>query len=652
MTDLLTELSRTSRKKFYGVLALVALVLVFLAPRAAVNVDEQLHYPHAKKVVNWYFTGGEDQSCLDTPVTNLKYYGQSVDNFTALINRLFNVSNEFLVRHYTGALFFWLLLLLTGLLARRLTGSWTVGIVSVLALVFMPRLSGHAFGNLKDIPFAAGYMAGLLMIIRLLDEMPRPRWRTALLLGLAIAFTVSVRAGGFILFAYLGMGLLLFFALKFDLLKQILSTKALYTRLIAQGVVILIAGYFVGLLFWPYALQNVFTNPLESLRVMEQYKVSIRQVFEGELLWSTQLPWYYLPKWLLISTPLFVMTGFVLFLLWFFRGLFCKGPLHERSFFEFFILFSAAFPFFYVIAIKANLYSGIRQMLFALPPMALLAVWGIFQSIEKVRSYSKKMAHLLTILFSGLLVCPFVHQATTFPVDYVYFNALAGGNKNAWGNYEYDYYFHALKKPAHDLIELVKDEEVTVAMNTNLDNYFRNHPNIKHHYTRYLERSSHDWDYGVFGLNYLHPYLLKNDFWQPQGLLKTYFHKGNPVAILVKRTDHSDFVGISAVKSGNLQEGIELLGKAIGNDHNNVWLHAKMAEVKLKTGDMAGFHDHIRMGRSIYPTYEPFYLLEAVRLFETGNYPASREKLNELFEVNPRYLPARQLLNELIIKGY
>jgi hypothetical protein len=66
-------------------LFLPRLLLAFLAPKAAVNVDEHLHYPHAKKVVNWYFTGGADKSCLDTPVTNLKYYGQSVDNFTALV---------------------------------------------------------------------------------------------------------------------------------------------------------------------------------------------------------------------------------------------------------------------------------------------------------------------------------------------------------------------------------------------------------------------------------------------------------------------------------------------------------------------------------------------------------------------------------------
>src|SRR5690606_14353005 len=149
------------RNLFICILFLTAVILTLLAPKAAVNVDEQLHYPHARRVVNWYFTGGKDTSSLDTPVTNLKYYGQSVDNFTALINRIFNVDKEFLVRHYTGAFFFLLLLYIAGVLGKELSGSWIVSTLTVLALIFMPRLSGQAFGNLKDIPFATGYLTGI-----------------------------------------------------------------------------------------------------------------------------------------------------------------------------------------------------------------------------------------------------------------------------------------------------------------------------------------------------------------------------------------------------------------------------------------------------------------------------------------------------------
>jgi hypothetical protein len=372
----------TAKQFFFILIVLVAIVLAILAPRAAVNVDEQLHYPHAKKVVNWYFTAGKDQSSLHTPVTNLKYYGQSVDNFTALVNRVFHVQNEFLVRHYTGAFFFLLLLLFSGLTAREITGKWAMAVFTVFALIFMPRLAGQAFGNLKDIPFAAGYMAGLFMIIRFISELPRPRWKTAILLGLAIAFTVSVRAGGFILFAYLGLAMLIFFIWKPFYFIQIFSTKPVFVRLLGQGAAIIIIGYFAGLLFWPFALQNVFVHPIESLRVMEHYKVSIRQVFEGEMMWSTQLPWYYLPKWILISSPLLILTGFAVFIGFYLWEAFRKVEPVRQLFAEGFILFAFVFPFVYVILIDSNLYSGVRQMLFILPPMTILAIWGLYKLLK------------------------------------------------------------------------------------------------------------------------------------------------------------------------------------------------------------------------------------------------------------------------------
>ncbi|SHF07636.1 hypothetical protein SAMN05444274_103420 [Mariniphaga anaerophila] len=637
----------TGKSAFWALMLLLAVALAVLAPHAAVNVDEQLHYPHAKKVVNWYFSLGADESCLNTPNTNLKYYGQSVDNLTALINRAFRIENEFLTRHFAGAFFFWLLLLFSGFLAHRISENWSVAVVSVLALVFMPRLFGQAFGNLKDIPFAAGYMAGLYFIIRFLEELPRVSWKTTVLLGLAIAFTVSVRAGGFILFAYLGLSIILYFVLKPFCLKQIVSTRPVFVRLLGQGAAILLIGYFAGLLFWPYALQNVFVHPVESLRVMEHYKVSIRQIFEGEQLWSTQLPWYYLPKWLLISTPLFVLGGIIVYLWQFVKQIFFKDKALHQALKEGFVLFAFVFPFFYVLAIGANLYSGVRQMLFILPPVTILAVIGISRLIKMVEKSNRKMSYAVYAFFFVLLVLPLKHQAVTFPVDYIYFNPLIGGNKNAWGEYEYDYYFHAVKSPAEDVIDMANGENVIVAMNCNLSNYFERHSNIKYQYTRFLERSSNDWDYAVFGVNYLHPFLLKNNNWTPSGVIKTYYHCGNPVAVLVKRPEKTDFQGISEIKNGNLQHGTALLEMAIKQEPNNVWLFVNLAKAKLAMGDVPGFETALNEGRKIHPYFEPLFLVKATYLYSIGDYSKSFAELTKLLAINPRYLPAKRLLDDV-----
>jgi tetratricopeptide (TPR) repeat protein len=630
----------TERKAFIASLIFAAILLLVLAPKAAVNVDEQLHYPHAKKVVNWYFTGGNDISSLETPITNLKYYGQSVDNFTALFNRVFNIENEFLTRHFTGAVFFWLLLLFAGLIGFQLSGSFWVSAITVISMLAMPQLFGQAFGNLKDIPFATGYLAAIYMIIRFVKELPNPKWKTAILLGLAIAFTCSVRIGGLILFGYFGLAVFTFFVLKPFLLKQIFSTKSCLVRLLGQILAILLIGYFAGLLFWPFALQNIFQHPLESLQVMEHYKVSIRQVFEGKWIWSTQLPWYYLPKWLLISTPENIFLGFGIFLILFLRKLINQDS--KQLFIGLFLLFTLFFPIVYVIIIKANLYSGVRQMLFVLPVLTVFSSMGLVDLIN-IWSY-KPIKIAVVCFFFALIVLPVKHQITTFPADYIYFNAISGGNKKAWSNYEYDYYFHGIKKPAEYLTELVGSDKITVASNCNLSNYFEKSPNIRYEYARYLERSSVDWDYGLFGVNYIHPELLKNGKWQSAEIIKTFYHAGNPIVVLLKRKDKIDFQGIKKSELGELDEAQVLLQEAIQADPNNVWLFLQMAKNSFKQSDFKSFNRYLQQGREIYPQYEPLYLLEAQYMFDKNEFRGAKVVLNKLLEANPRYTAAAPLL--------
>jgi len=630
----------TAKNIFVASLVFAAILMLFLAPKAAVNVDEQLHYPHAKSVVNWYFTKGADISCLDTPVTNLKYYGQSVDNFTALVNRVFSIKNEFLTRHFTGAFFFLVLLLFSGLTAWQLTNSYYVAALTVISMLAFPPLFGHAFGNLKDIPFAAGYMVAIFFILRFTAELPKPRWRSAFGLALAIAFTNSVRIGGLILFAYFGLALIALFLSKPFLLKQIFSTRLNFVRLLGQTITIFVIGYFAGLLFWPFALQNVLLHPFESLQVMEHYKVSIRQIFDGKWFWSTELPWYYLLRWMLMSVPEFMFVGFAAFLITFITK---KKSDSKQLFNGLFLLFILFFPLVYVVVIKSNLYSGIRQMIFVLPVLAVLSSAGISWVIGLIPS--GKMKYTVVGLFIALMFLPVSQQAATFPADYIYFNAISGGNKNAWSNYEYDYYFHALKVPADELSGELGLERAIVASNAFLPNYFENNPNVKFQFTRYLERSSCDWDYAVFGLNYIDPEMLKNGKWKSTEIVKTLYHKGNPVAVLMKRYDKSDVRGIELSREGRYDEARVLLEKAVKTDPNNVWLYVQLAKNSLKERDFDSFNRYLQLGRTIYPFYEPLYILEAQYLVGINEYAGAKVVLDELKKINPYYSLADKLLH-------
>ena len=161
-----------------------------------------------------------------------------------------------------------------------------------------------SFNNLKDIPFALGYLASLYYSVRWLSELPSPKNATILKLILVISFTISVRIGGVVLLCYLGL-----FALIW-ILKNKVERKTL-GAVVKQVVIVSIGSYFLGLLFWPYGLENPLWHPVESLIKMSNYPVVMRQLFEGKVYWSDQLPNYYILKMLVITMPIAIVFLFV-----------------------------------------------------------------------------------------------------------------------------------------------------------------------------------------------------------------------------------------------------------------------------------------------------------------------------------------------------
>jgi tetratricopeptide (TPR) repeat protein len=243
-----------------------------------------------------------------------------------------------------------------------------------------------------------------------------------------------------------------------------------------------------------------------------------------------------------------------------------------------------------------------------------------------------------------LIFLPFQHQLKTFPADYIYFNSISGGNKKAWSNYEYDYYFHGIKTASDELKKIIQDEKVIIAGNSNLSNYFEKSENIVYKYSPYLERSSIEWDYGIFGINYIHPEMLKNGKWFSTQTQKVFFHKGNPIAVLLKRSNQFGFEGMMLEEKGEPEQAKILMLNAIKADPNNVWFYSQMAKIALKEKDFNSFSLYLQKGREIYPSYEPFFLLEATYFFNQGDFGKANEVLNKLIEVNNRYKPAKKLL--------
>lgn len=616
-------------------IAAILPLLIVLSLNFPINIDEPLHYDHSKKVIEWYRSGGENKECFDTPWSNLKYYGQSVDNLTVLINKCLGTTDEYKIRHITGAVFAWLFVLFTSLLAFEISGRYRTAILAGLVLMIIPPVMGQFCNNLKDIPFAAGYAFAILALTRFLKKMPVVPWSYVFQLSVAIAFLISVRVGGLIIYPYFLLLILLWIFIHRQ--QNLFSVRKgkIVLRLFIQISVILLAGYFLGILFWPYGLIRPLVHPFESLSLMEHYSISIRQIFCGEWYWSTSLPSYYLMTWLLISMPEAVLAGLILYLI----CLFVNKNKNKIEFSEYIILFTFLFPVVYIMIIKSNLYSGWRQMYFIAGHISVLAALGIDRGLFTLRKRKSVVILMLVILMLGS-VSPILHYVRNKETAYVYFNLIAGGNRKAWGNFEYDYYWHGMKKAAEWFDENIpgNGDTTTIASNFDLSLYLGHRDDIEMRYVHFDNRSTASWDYGIFGINYVHPYQLNNGLWQPPGIIKQVEDSyGKPLVVIIKRKADNDLRGIQYARESNYRKAIPLLETAVEYDANNSMLFEYLAECYYYLGDTTNCESIIKEAKELHPWSEKINMIEAQMLYDRGHYENALEKCLSIVKNNNKY---------------
>ena len=403
--------------------ALLLGLMLMMVRNAGVTCDEVLHYNHSVSVYNYYTSLGKDQSALSTPVTHLQYYGQSYDNLVTILIKWLGIDDIYRFRHIMSTLAGWLTILITALFAVWMSGYGT-GIIVIFLFAVSPTFLGHAQNNLKDIPFALGYIAGLYYILKFLYSDSGKSGRNILLLILSIAFCISIRAGGLVLICYLFFFFFIYWLFK--CLKERRINILEIRKKIIWSVVISVVSYFLSIILWPYALQDPIHNLWKSYRLMAQYPDTFRQLFEGKVEWSDFMPWYYLPEYLAITIPVIVLSGLILFFI-FSKRIFSS----KASFIYCCIVFSVLFPVIFVILEKSNLYSAWRQFLFIYPSIVLLSSIGFLQLFQLFKN--RYLCWSLITLLALLSIHPFKFMIFNPEYSYIYYNQLVGGLKGAYG---------------------------------------------------------------------------------------------------------------------------------------------------------------------------------------------------------------------------
>ena len=556
----------------------LSFLLMFLMPILSLGFgitwDEINIIVYAEDILDYFFSFGADKDVLNTsggPDYNvLINYGLFFDSFAALVNK-FTPFDIYQTRHMLNALVGFTGIFFTGLLARE-AGSWRTGFIALVIMALSPYYFGHAMNNPKDIPFAAGFITSIYFLVKYLKQLPKPSFSSLLLLTISIGLVNTIRIGGLILIGFLGLAtgiqwLITAYKEKFSSALKLILPYAKYFIGITLG------SYIIGVLPWPYAHQDPINNPFEALKFFTNFSgVTIYEIFEGERIYMNEVPWYYIPKWLLIGNPLFSVLGLCLAILP--LALFKRSQMNTAIIW--FVAFSLVFPIAYAVYGDSTLYNGWRHFIFVYPSMAVLAAvgWSFLVDI----SNKKFMRIGVAVVFSALTINTLVWMVKYHPNEYVYFNELVGGYDGAYGEYELDTYGNGIRGAFEKLVELypeAKQQETMVAINmtgwdwqneTTKDFFGKN---IKGTWTRDYERHKKPYDFAIFFPRTYSPAELKNGAYPPKGTVYTEDIEGKPLYAIIKRENDFMVEGHKAAKNNNHQAAIANFEKALAYDPMN-----------------------------------------------------------------------------------
>ncbi len=398
-----------------------------------------------------------DQSLLtDTE----RHYGPVFEVLLVAIEGFLNLTEDpravFLMRHlvtfllfYTGVFFFYLL-------CKDTFHSWKIGLLGSLFLILSPRIFAHSFYNSKDIAVLAMFIISIYTLSRFLDKKTLSR---AAVHALTCALLIDIRILGivvpFLTVVFL-IGDLLMIETKG---KKIIKSFLVYTFLLISFTI----------LFWPF----LWTDPLQrfigAFKEMAHFPLKGTSLYLGDYIRHSDVPWHYVPVWIIISTPVFYtfcfFIGFFVSIKPFFMNP-IKTYVNKRNALIFILWFFL--PLVVVIVIKSSLYDAWRHMFFVYPAFLMISLAGVTSLSESIKirfqGLSYKAINATFILFVAFnLICIAQIIVKYHPYQNVYFNILAGRNmEEIKNNFELDYWGLSYRKALEYILKNDTDKVIKI----------------------------------------------------------------------------------------------------------------------------------------------------------------------------------------------
>jgi hypothetical protein len=447
-------LSKSLPLMLLGGLLLAGLITIFLqADTYGISRDEPIQDRYGQAVMAWYQTLGKDTSFLTAFPSDayMPEHGGFFDAIIAAVQHAFPPADHWQVRQIITALCGLVGIVAIALCGYELGGYW-MAFLAALGLWLYPRYYGAIYNDPKDIPAAVTMtflLWAALLLIKQWDQ--RKRFiRNSLLVGFCIGLAASIRVNAVIWYVILALLPIAWWVLHG---KRVWQEKSVRAELVKQGIaasVIGITSLLTMMALWPYIFLSPLVNLFHSIKILSQYPWNGPVLYDGIVYGAMQLPRTYAPKWLLIASPPTLVSFALLGV-----GIACalsikKGLIDPKIAL---VMLSFIIPLGALVDLHAVVYDGLRQFLFLVPPMILIAVYGLVQTVTYLAHKQQKIvrwaaAGLVTVTLASYV--PVVKEMVDLsPFEYSYFSPVIGGISGANGKFDTDYWA-TCSKPASE----------------------------------------------------------------------------------------------------------------------------------------------------------------------------------------------------------
>ena len=503
------------------------------------SILEFTNFENLKNVVNQKIIEINNFSPNLPPLDIANYYGIIFDLPMALIESLFNVNsslNYFYIRHLTNFTIFFISGIFFFKTLKLRTSNNIISLLGASMYLLAPKTFGNSFFDGKDLFFLS--ILTITFYYYFAFENKR-NLKNLIFLALFSAFATSSRIFGLML------PITFIFLILLELLNPHIKKQKIFKTIFAYLLIYLVFLYAHWPYMWTIDIHNI-SNFFSPFKVHGLHKV----FFDGQFYESNYLPISYLPKWILISTPIYILILFLIGYLFYLKRLFLRFLNIEeislnndiwKGYKEKFDLITF-FCFFQVIAVyftlNINLIKGWTHFIFLnyfLIYFSSIGAYVIFLSNRK----STKILSGLSFIFL-IFTFELVYKLKIYhPYQSLYLNNLV--SESSKSKYEADYQSLSRVDAIKEILNDSPKKNITIATAswTPLKNgisliFSNNNKNIKFIGTANKEKADYIYSNYFYEIDsrYNKKYNIKNNFY----LFKSLYIDGIKVYSIYKKT--------------------------------------------------------------------------------------------------------------------